>query len=79
MDLNLFCLARAGYSTRGDAGSAFVGFTSEESSARRGFTVKDLRSASADGSLQLSQENLLDDILILTRAGKLESGANPCL
>jgi predicted DCC family thiol-disulfide oxidoreductase YuxK len=47
--------------------------------ARRGFALKDLQSSSADGSLQVSPENLLDDILILTRAGKLESGANAYL
>jgi len=47
--------------------------------AQRGFALKDLQSASADGSLQVSPENLLDDILILTRAGKLESGANAYL
>jgi predicted DCC family thiol-disulfide oxidoreductase YuxK len=47
--------------------------------ARRGFAVKDLQSASADGSLQVSRENLLDDILVLTRAGKIESGAKAYL
>jgi predicted DCC family thiol-disulfide oxidoreductase YuxK len=46
---------------------------------RRGFALKDLQSASADRSLQLSQENLLDDIRVLTRTGKLESGANAYL
>src|ERR1700745_1432970 len=46
---------------------------------RRGFTIKDLQSAHADGSLQVSQENLLDDIRVLTRAGKLESGADAYL
>jgi len=46
---------------------------------RRGFAIKDLQSASADGSLQIPQENLLDDIRVLTRAGKLESGANAYL
>ncbi len=46
---------------------------------RRGFTIKDLQSAQADGSLQVSQENLLDDIRVLTRAGKLESGADAYL
>src|SRR5260370_31667634 len=43
---------------------------------RRGFAVKDLQSAHADGSLQVSHENLLDDIRVLTRAGKLESRAD---
>ncbi len=46
---------------------------------RRGFAVKDLQSAYADGSLRVSQENLLDDIRVLTQAGKLESGANAYL
>jgi predicted DCC family thiol-disulfide oxidoreductase YuxK len=41
----------------------------------RGFAIKDLQSASADGSLQVPQENLLDDI----RGGKLESGADAYL
>jgi predicted DCC family thiol-disulfide oxidoreductase YuxK len=36
--------------------------------ARRGFALKDLQSASAYGSLQVSPENLLDDILVMTRA-----------
>jgi predicted DCC family thiol-disulfide oxidoreductase YuxK len=47
--------------------------------AGRGFALKDLQSAYSDGSLQISQKNLLDDIQILTRAGKLESGANAYL
>ena len=46
---------------------------------RQGFALKDLQSASADGSLQISQENLLDDIQVLTRDRKLESGANAYL
>jgi len=46
---------------------------------RRGFSLKDLQSASGDGSLQISQENLLDDIRVLTRSGKLESGADEAL
>ena len=46
---------------------------------RRGFAVKDLQSASADGSLQVPPENLLDDIRVLTRAGKMESGADAYL
>jgi predicted DCC family thiol-disulfide oxidoreductase YuxK len=46
---------------------------------RRGFGLQDLQSASADGSLQIPQENLLDDIRVLTRSGKLESGANAYL
>lgn len=46
---------------------------------RRGFAIKDLQSASADGTLQIPEENLLDDIQVLTRTGKLESGANAYL
>jgi predicted DCC family thiol-disulfide oxidoreductase YuxK len=46
---------------------------------RRGFALKDLQTASADGSLNISQENLLDDIRVLTRTGKLESGASAYL
>src|SRR6202795_1465596 len=47
--------------------------------AGRGFALKGLQSACSRGSLQISQENLLDDIQVLTRARKFESGANPCL
>src|SRR5260370_7678864 len=46
---------------------------------RRGFSLKDLQSAWEDGSLKSSQDNLLDDILVLTRAGTLESGADAYL
>jgi predicted DCC family thiol-disulfide oxidoreductase YuxK len=46
---------------------------------RRGFALKDLQSACADGSLQIPQKNLLDDIQVLTRDGTLESGANAYL
>jgi predicted DCC family thiol-disulfide oxidoreductase YuxK len=46
---------------------------------RRGFALKDLQSAAVDGSLQIPQEHLLDDIRVLTRSGKLESGANAYL
>lgn len=46
---------------------------------RRGFSVKDLQSASADGSLQIPPEDLLDDIRVLTRTGKLHSGADAYL
>jgi len=45
----------------------------------RGFAIKDLQSASAEGILQVPQENLLDDIRVLTRSGKLESGADAYL
>jgi hypothetical protein len=46
---------------------------------QRGFALKDLQSAYADGTLRISKENLLNHILILTRVGKLESGANAYL
>ena len=46
---------------------------------RRGFALKDLQSAAADGSLQISQEHLLDDIRVLRRDGRSESGANAYL
>ncbi len=45
----------------------------------RGFKIKDLQSASADGSLKIAQEQLLDDIQVLTSVGKLESGADAYL
>jgi hypothetical protein len=41
----------------------------------RGFALKDLQSASADGSVQISPENLLNDILVLTPSRSLMSGA----
>jgi predicted DCC family thiol-disulfide oxidoreductase YuxK len=46
---------------------------------RRGFAIKDLQSASADGTLQIAKEHLLDDIRVLTRDGALESGAGAYL
>jgi predicted DCC family thiol-disulfide oxidoreductase YuxK len=46
---------------------------------RRGFALKDLQCASADGSLEISPENLLDDLLILTPSGKVETGADAYL
>jgi len=45
----------------------------------RGFAIKDLQSASAEGILQIGQENLLDDIRVLTRSGQSESGADAYL
>lgn len=45
----------------------------------RGFAIKDLQSASTEGLLTVPQESLLDDIRVLTRAGKLVSGANAYL
>jgi predicted DCC family thiol-disulfide oxidoreductase YuxK len=46
---------------------------------RRGFAIRDLQSAFADGSLQIPEEHLLDDIHVLTPSGKLESGADAYL
>jgi predicted DCC family thiol-disulfide oxidoreductase YuxK len=46
---------------------------------RRGFGVKDLQSAYADGSLHLAPENLLDDILVLTPGGRCVPGADAYL
>src|SRR5579862_7952790 len=46
---------------------------------RRGVAIKDLQSALADRTLQIPEENLLDDIQVLTREGKLESGADAYL
>jgi predicted DCC family thiol-disulfide oxidoreductase YuxK len=46
---------------------------------KRGFALKDLETAWADGSLQVSKKNLLDDIRVLTRDGRLESGADAYL
>jgi len=46
---------------------------------RRGFGVKNLQSAHADGSLQVAQENLLDDIRVLTLGGKCIPGADAYL
>jgi predicted DCC family thiol-disulfide oxidoreductase YuxK len=43
---------------------------------RRGFILKDLQSAWADGSLPISRDRLLDDILVLTGSGSIESGAD---
>jgi predicted DCC family thiol-disulfide oxidoreductase YuxK len=45
----------------------------------RGFAIKDLQSASAEGLLQVPQESLLDDIRVLTRGGEMESGADAYL
>lgn len=45
----------------------------------RGFAIKDLQSAAADGSLKVPTENLLDDIRVLTRSGELVSGADAYL
>ena len=45
----------------------------------RGFAIKDLQSAAADGSLRIPTENLLDDIRVLTPSGELVSGADAYL
>ena len=44
----------------------------------RGFAIKDLQSASAEGIL-LGKENLLDDIRVVTRSGQSVSGADAYL
>jgi predicted DCC family thiol-disulfide oxidoreductase YuxK len=46
---------------------------------RRGFALKDLQCARYDGSLKVPQQKLLDDILVLSRDGKLQSGADAYL
>ena len=46
---------------------------------RRGFLLKDLQSAATDGSLKIPEENLLDDIRVLTPAGEVISGADAYL
>jgi predicted DCC family thiol-disulfide oxidoreductase YuxK len=46
---------------------------------KRGFSLKDLQSAWNDGSLKCPKEKLLDDIIVLTRDGRIESGANAYL
>lgn len=45
----------------------------------RGFAIKDLQSASAEGLLLVPAESLLDDIRVLTRGGNLASGADAYL
>jgi predicted DCC family thiol-disulfide oxidoreductase YuxK len=45
----------------------------------RGFAIKDLQSALAEGLLQIPQGGLLDDIRVLTCSGKLQSGADAYL
>ena len=46
---------------------------------RRGFALKDLQSAWADGTLAISRDRLLDDLLVLTRGGTIQSGADAYL
>jgi lipase maturation factor 1 len=45
----------------------------------RGFAIKDLQTASAERILQIADENLLDDIRVVARDGKLASGAEAYL
>jgi len=45
----------------------------------RGFRMKDLQSAAAEGSVSIPEENLLDDIRVLTPSGQLISGAGAYL
>jgi len=47
--------------------------------ARRGFALKDLQTALADGSITLSRDRLLDDIRVLGPEGRLISGADAYL
>jgi hypothetical protein len=44
--------------------------------ARRGFALKDLQSAEEEGILQISAENLLDDIRLLKVDGGLQYAAD---
>ncbi|MBZ5529163.1 MAG: DUF393 domain-containing protein [Acidobacteriia bacterium] len=46
---------------------------------RRGFALKDLQSAWAEGILRVPREALLDDIRVLTPAGEIVSGADAYL
>ena len=46
---------------------------------RRGLALKDLQSSRDDGTLKIPQQKLLDDILVLSGDGKLESGADAYL
>jgi predicted DCC family thiol-disulfide oxidoreductase YuxK len=45
----------------------------------RGFGIMDLQSASRAGLLPIAEENLLDDIRVLTPDGNLENGADAYL
>jgi hypothetical protein len=47
--------------------------------ARRGFELKDLQSAEEEGILQVSAENLLDDIRVLKVDGGLQCAADAYL
>ncbi len=51
----------------------------EKAIERRGFALKDLQSARDYGSLKIPQQKLLDDILVLSRDGNLQSGADAYL
>jgi len=56
-----------------------LGSSLEKVVEARGFAVKSLQSAFADGSLKVSAETLLDDIQVLTRTGELASGTDAYL
>jgi len=47
--------------------------------AKRGFTLKDLQTALADGTLAIENDRLLDDIRVLDSEGQLFSGADAYL
>ena len=47
--------------------------------AKRGFALKDLQTALADGSIQIEKDRLLDDIRVLDANGQLVSGADAYL
>jgi predicted DCC family thiol-disulfide oxidoreductase YuxK len=51
----------------------------QATATRHGFAVKSLQAAQSEGLLQLQQENLLDDVRVLTPDGKLISGADAYL
>ncbi len=47
--------------------------------AKRGFALKDLQTASADGTLSIDKNQLFDDIRVLDTEGRLISGADAYL
>lgn len=51
----------------------------EKTIGKRGFALRDLQSAWEDGSFKTTKENLLNDIVVLTVDGHMESGANAYL
>ena len=65
---------------RADAVFVFDGCNSgKKVVARRGFELKDLQSAEEEGILQISAENLLDDIRVLKVDGGLQCAADAYL